>query len=92
MAFRSKTAAACLITGLAAMLCAQDLKFSVRHEHLRKGGAGTLAFNAGGISFEETAGKAGHSRQWVYADVERLELAPDRIRIVTYEDVRWQLV
>ncbi len=88
MAFRIK-AAACLIGGLAVALCAQDLKISARHEHLHKGGAGTLAFDAAGMSFEE-AGKADHSRQWKYADLERLELSPDRIRILTYEDVRWQ--
>jgi len=63
----------------------------VRHEHLRKSGEGTLAFNATGISFQEMAGQAAHSRQWNYADLERLELAPDQVRIVTYEDVRWQL-
>jgi hypothetical protein len=90
MALRIKVAA-CLSAGLAVALCAQDLKFGVRHEHLRKGGEGMLAFNAAGIWFEETTGKAAHSRQWKYTDLERLDLAPLRIRIVTYEDVRWQL-
>ncbi|HZT37621.1 MAG TPA: hypothetical protein VFA28_06970 [Bryobacteraceae bacterium] len=89
MAFRIK-AAACLSIGLAAALCAQDLQFRVRHKHLAKGGEGMLTFKSGGVSFEET-GKADHARQWKYTDFERLELAPNRIRVVTYEDARWQL-
>ena len=90
MAFRIK-AAACLILALAVLACAQDMKLSVRHRHLHKGGGGALRFDSAGISFEETGGKAAHSRCWKYADLGRVELAPDRIRIVTYEDVGWQL-
>lgn len=80
-----------LMLASGAVLCAQDLKFSVRHDHLRNSGEGTVTFSAAGISFEETAGNQGHLRQWKYGDIERLELSLERIRITTSEDVRWQL-
>jgi len=73
------------------LLSGQDLKFPVRHDHLRNGGDGTLTFSRDGIAFEETAGNPGHARQWKYADLERFELSPERIRIATYQDVRWQV-
>ena len=67
------------------------MKFPVRHDHARNGGDGTLSFSREGISFEETAGNPAHSRQWKYGDLERFELSPERIRIATYQDVRWQV-
>jgi hypothetical protein len=82
--------AAWLMFASGALLCAQDLKFSVRHDHLRNGGEGTVTFSREGISFEET-GNQGHSRQWKYGDLERFELNPERIRIAINQDVRWQL-
>jgi hypothetical protein len=35
--------------------------------------------------------KPEHSRVWRYAEIQRLELAPGHVRILTYEDVGWQL-
>ncbi len=34
--------------------------------------------------------KADHSRTWKYSDLQQLELAPDHIRVRTYEDIGWQ--
>ena len=69
---------------------AGDLSFPVRHDHLHKGGEGVLTFTDEIVRWEEDK-KPGHSRSWRYAEIQRLELAPGRIRILTYEDVGWQL-
>jgi hypothetical protein len=86
-----KLLAAWLMFMSGVLLSGQDLKFPVRHDHVRNGGEGTLTFSRDGVAFEETAGNPGHSRQWKYADLERVELSPDRIRLATYQDVRWQV-
>ena len=83
MAFRIK-ASTCLI--FTAALSAQDLHYEVRHDHLRKSAPGVLVFTGTGVSFEEPGKKAEHSRQWTYEDIQRLELTPSRLRILTYED------
>jgi hypothetical protein len=76
----------------AAWLPAQDLAFAVQHDHLRKGGDGTLSFTGEGVRWEETGKKAAeHSREWKYEDIQRLELAPAYVRVLTYDDVGWQL-
>jgi hypothetical protein len=69
---------------------AADLSFVVRHHHLHKGGAGTLTFTEEIVRWEENT-KPEHSRSWRYAEIQRLELAPSHVRILTYEDVGWQL-
>lgn len=69
----------------------QDLKFPARHDHLRGGGSGVLAFTNEGVEFEESGKKSEHSRRWSYADLHRFVLGPTFIRITTYDDVRWQL-
>jgi len=88
MAFRIE-AAACLI--FAGLLPAQNLKYEVRHEHARKGGEGVLVFDPDGVYFEESGKKKEHSRRWQYHEIQQLELSPARLRILTYEDARWQL-
>ncbi len=89
MAFRSQAATILILLG-ASFSDAQDLTFPVRHDHLHKGGSGTLTFTQDNVSWEEPK-KPGHSRTWMYAEIQRLELAPDHVRILTYEDARWQL-
>lgn len=90
MAFRTQTAVA-LILLAAPMVCAQDLTFIARHRHLHKGGEGTLRFTPAGIGWTESArDDANHSRSWLYGNIQRLELSPARVRIVTYDDVGWQ--
>jgi hypothetical protein len=82
-------AAACLIA-FAALLPAQELRYTVRHEHWHKGGEGVLAFDDRGVSFEEAGKKDKHSRRWEYEQIQRFELSPAELRIVTYDDVRWR--
>ena len=91
MAFRTETAIG-LILLAAPLACAQDFTFAVRHHHLHKGGEGTLRFTPAGIGWTENAkADTGHSRSWLYKNIQRLELSPSRVRIVTYDDVGWQL-
>src|SRR5579871_186149 len=89
MALRIKETA-CLILMSAGLAGAQELTFTVRHQHWHKGAGGTLSFDQEGVRWDESGKKADHSREWKYADVQRLELAPDHVRIQTYEDAGWQ--
>jgi hypothetical protein len=43
------------------------------------------------ISFEESGKQAKHSRTWKFDDIQELILGPGTLRIVTYEDNRWEL-
>ena len=83
MAFRTKTAAFLIILATAS---AAELSFPVRHVHLHKGVEGVLTFNEETVRWEESK-KPEHSRTWRYAEIQRLELAPEHVRILTYEDV-----
>jgi hypothetical protein len=67
---------------------AAPVTLTVRHRHARKGALGTLRFSGDGLRYDEAAKRAAHSRMWKYTDLQRFELAPDHIRVVTYEDVR----
>jgi hypothetical protein len=88
MAFRSKAAlAAGVLIGLAAG--AQPLEFALRHDHLRKSGAGVLRVDADAMTFSETS-KDGHSRTWNYDDVQQLTLERDSMRVLSYEDSKWK--
>src|ERR1035438_10032211 len=93
MAFRTQTATLILIASQFTAH-AQDLIFQVRHDHvdihLHKGGEGVLTFTDEIVRWEENK-KPEHSRSWRYAEIQRLEVAPGHVRILTYEDVGWQL-
>lgn len=90
MALRiEKTAFILIVSGV--ILAAQDLTFSVRHNHLHKYGVGTLTFTENTIQWEEPGKSHEHSQLWTYEQIQRLELAQDQVRIVTYEDIRWQV-
>jgi hypothetical protein len=78
--------AACLIW--TAALWAADVRFDVRHEHLRKGCAGAIVVNDDGVTF---TGAKKHVWRWKYADIQQLVLAPGRITVLTYRDNRWKL-
>jgi hypothetical protein len=82
-------AAGCLMM-FAALLPAQELRYTVRHEHWRQGCEGTLVFDDRGVSFEEPGKKHEHSRRWEYEEIQRFELSPERLCILTYDDVRWR--
>jgi hypothetical protein len=83
MAF-GKTAS-CLI--LAATL-ASATQFTVRHEHLRGGCAGTMTVDENGVRF---TGAKKHAWSWKYEDIQELRLAPESIYILTYKDSKLRL-
>ncbi len=94
MAFRSKAkTCARVISGLALAfpMWAQTGTYEVRHRHLHGGAQGVLRIDADFLSFDEGGKQAKHSRQWKFEDIQELVLAPDTLRIVTYEDERWEL-
>ena len=78
-----------VIALLAALAPAWALEYPVRHEHLRKGCAGTLAVDERGVSFHGAKGK--HAWSWTYQDIQQLTLAPGEIRVLTYQDNAWKL-
>jgi hypothetical protein len=63
-------------------------QFEVRHEHLRKGCAGTMTVDSEGIRF---TGPKKHAWTWRYEDIQQLTLAPGRLNILTYKDSRLRL-
>jgi hypothetical protein len=78
--------AACLT--IAAAVWGAEVKFPARHDHLRKGCDGTVTVTDEGISF---AGPKKHFWSWKYQDIQQLEMAPGRIKVLTYADNRWKL-
>jgi hypothetical protein len=59
--------------------------FPMRHEHLRKGCAGTLTVDEQGVRF---TGAKKHAWAWDYQDIQQLTLSPAGIHILTYKDSR----
>jgi hypothetical protein len=95
MAFRNKAATRACVTAAgivlaAGLLPAQGGAWEVRHRHLHKGAMGTLRISDAGVAFEEHGKGSKCSRTWSYDDIQQLELSPDRLTIVTYEDQRKQ--
>ncbi len=87
MALRTQAlAGACLTLTLQAWA---ELRFQVRHDHVWKSGQGTIWVREEGLAYQEI-GKPAHSRRWVWEDIQQLEVAPRRLRVLTYEDVRWK--
>ncbi|MCC6389549.1 MAG: hypothetical protein IT167_03015 [Bryobacterales bacterium] len=69
----------------------QGYTYQVRHEHWRKFCAGTLTISAGGVTYAEAPGKKKeklHHFTWKYPDIQQLSLAPGRVTVLTYDDVR----
>jgi hypothetical protein len=73
---------------LASALASYAVEFPVRHAHWRKGCAGTMTVDAGGIRF---SGPAVHAWSWKLEDIERLDVTPDFLRVVTYESAKLPL-
>jgi len=67
---------------LAAALAVHAAEFPGQHQDLRKACAGTMTVDAAGIRF---SGAPGHAWNWKLEDIQQLALAPDSIRILTYE-------
>jgi hypothetical protein len=93
MAFRSQAE----ISALLILVCsgwlpaAEPIAVRVRHQHWRHGTVGTLRVADDSIVFEEAGKHRDHSRQWRFEEIQQLTLSPDHLRILTYEDRRWQL-
>jgi hypothetical protein len=85
MAFTSeKLIGVMALAALAANLAiAQEIKFQVRHDHLRKGCTGTMTVDETGIYFH---GDKEHGWHWEYEDIQELKLAPDHIHLLSYWD------
>jgi hypothetical protein len=97
MAFRTETKTRARII-LATLLVstpafAQQGVWQVRHQHLRNGVTGTLKVTPDSISFDERDKKnrsTPHSRVWKYEDIQQLTLGTKTLRILTYEDQRFE--
>ncbi len=87
MAFRSQAALSLILA--ASVAAAQE--YSVRHRHLRNGAEGILRFTPAGVAFEEPGKHAAHSREWRFEEIQRFDLSPSELRILTYEDDRKRL-
>jgi len=51
---------------------------------------GTLHITLDSISFDEPGKKQEHSREWRYTEIQQLSLSATTLRILTYEDQKWQ--
>jgi hypothetical protein len=71
--------------GIAAVLALT----AVVHNHPYKSGPGTLTVTEAGIAFEEPA-KPKHSIAWNWDNIQQLELTPEKLRILTYNDSKWR--
>jgi len=96
MEFRSEKAAGLfMMLWLAPVLGAQqEFGYEVRHEHLRKGCTGTLRIDERGVSYQEISKKKKkhpHSWEWRYQDIQQLEIGPEEVRVLTYQDNQWKL-
>jgi hypothetical protein len=79
MALGKKTGGLILTCALAAAAA----QFPERHRHLRGACEGTLDASEAGVRF---TGPKGHAWQWKLDQIRQLELAPDRIVVVSYEN------
>jgi hypothetical protein len=68
---------------LACAMAAGAAQFPMRHRHLRGGCQGTLDVSESGVRF---TGPKGHAWQWTLDQIRQLELAPDRIVVVSYDN------
>jgi hypothetical protein len=97
MALRiEKTACIAILSAVltAAPLAAESFEFSVRHDHWRGKGAGALRIDDNGVSYREIGKKNkpnAHAWTWAWDDIQEIELAPGRLRLVTYQDSKWRL-
>jgi hypothetical protein len=99
MAFGSKEAGCGLIILLAIILLPPgasggEVRLDVVHDHMHKGRRGVMTLGEKGISFEEAPKEekpSSHRWEWPYHEIRQLELAPDRLRILTYRDRWWKL-
>jgi hypothetical protein len=91
MALRIETRIGAIVALGASLALAQPFTYQVRHQHLRGGVSGTLRIGAESIAFTEQSKNGKHSREWAYAEIQQLSLSDAELRILTYEDQKWQL-
>jgi hypothetical protein len=90
MAFRVERAiAGFLIFG--SLAAAETLSVEVRHRHLHGGAEGTLSISADSVAFVEKSKKGKDRVELKFADIQQLALSSESLRILTYEDRKWQL-
>ena len=68
---------------LAAALPMLAAEYQVKH--------GTLTIDERGVSYHQTGKKNPRALSWSYQDIQQLELAPARVRVLTYKDNRRRL-
>jgi hypothetical protein len=85
MAFTSeKTGRLIFLAALAAGAAwSAQVRFEVRHDHLRKACAGVMTVDDRGIYFR---GSKNHLWAWQYGDIQELKLGRDQIHLLTYWD------
>lgn len=71
-------------------LAGAELRYEVRHDHFRGSGRGLLSISERGMQYREQ-GRPAHAWDWSWDDVQQLWIAPRSLRVLTYEDSRWQL-
>lgn len=88
MAFGSQTQRCGLILLAAALAAAQPVDVGAIEKRLGKDRPGRLHFRAEGLSFSPVKGK---TRQWTFAQIQRLELtAEGEVFLTLYRDVWWK--
>jgi hypothetical protein len=86
MEFRTKKTISAIL-----MLSFASFGAEVRHQHLRKGEMGQIEIGENSISFKEAGKDSKHSWEWKYEDIQQLTLSPTELRILSYDDAKWQL-
>jgi len=90
MALRIETRIGAIVALSVSLTLAQPFTYQVRHQHLHGGATGTLRIGTESIAFTEQSKNGKHAREWVYADIQQLSLSDSELRILTYEDQKWQ--
>lgn len=86
MAFRVATLACAVLS----WPLAAELRYQVRHDHFWGSGQGVLSISERGMQYREE-GRRAHRWDWSWDDVQQLLLARRTLKVLTYEDNRWQL-
>jgi hypothetical protein len=90
MEFRSKKTARALVAvslWLAPAALGQPFRYEVRHQRLSRDTGGTLVIDAQGVAFQNAKG----TWRWPFRNIQQLEIAPEQLRVLTYQDARWKL-
>jgi hypothetical protein len=78
-----------LLVSFMAVVAAQAEDFQVEHDHFRGSCRGKLVFSDTSIEYVTETKK--HAYAWKYEDIQQLEIAPNRISILTYDRRKMRL-